>query len=83
MYYVDGKLLNENKSTYVNSLACVRVKGGENECFKINSGRRQGCIISLWRFIVYMDEVMNEVKMGMARMGDNGDDLLKLRRRGL
>ena len=33
-----GKLLNGIKSMYVNSLACVRVKGGERECFRINSG---------------------------------------------
>ena len=32
MYDVGGKLLNGIKSIYVNSLACVRVKGSENEC---------------------------------------------------
>ena len=42
------KLLNGTKSMYVNSLACVRVKGYENECFKIDSGVRQGCIMSPW-----------------------------------
>ena len=36
MYDVGGKLLNGIKSMYVNSLACVGVKGGE--CFRINSG---------------------------------------------
>ena len=34
MYGVGGKLLNGIKSIYINSLACVRVKGGESECFK-------------------------------------------------
>ena len=33
-----GKLLNRIKNMYVNSLACVRVKGGDSECFRINSG---------------------------------------------
>ena len=33
MYNVDGKLLNGIKSMYANSLACVRVKGVESECF--------------------------------------------------
>ena len=37
-----GKLLNGIKGIYFNSLACVRVKGGESECFKINGGVRQG-----------------------------------------
>ena len=35
-----GKLFNGIKSVYVNSLACVRVKGGESECYRINSGVR-------------------------------------------
>ena len=33
-----GKLLNGIKSIYVNSLVCVRVKGGWSECFRIDSG---------------------------------------------
>ena len=32
------KLLKCIKSMYVNNLACVRVKGGERECFRIDSG---------------------------------------------
>ena len=37
MYDMDSKLLNGIKSIYLNSLACVRLKGGESECFRINS----------------------------------------------
>ena len=54
---------------YVNSLACVRVKGGEIECFKIDSGVRQGCIMSPWLFNIFMDIEMKEVKIGMGRRG--------------
>ena len=39
----------------VNSLACVRVKGGEFECFRINSGKRKGFIMSSWLSNIYMD----------------------------
>ena len=60
-----GKLLNGIKSMYVHSLACIRVKGCESECFRIDSCMRQGCIMSLWLFNVYMDAVM-KVKMGMS-----------------
>ena len=67
-YDVNGKTLNGIKSMYVNSLAFVRIKGGESECFRINSGVRQGCIISPWFFNVYIDAVM-KVKMGMGRRG--------------
>ena len=41
MYDVGGKLLNGIKSMYVNILACVRVKGGESVCFRIDSCVRQ------------------------------------------
>ena len=46
MYYVGGKPLNGIKNIYVNSLTCVRVKGCKSECFRIDSGVRQVCIIS-------------------------------------
>ena len=51
---------NGMKSMYVNSLACVRVKGGESECFRVDSGVRQECIMSPWVFNVYMDVVGEE-----------------------
>ena len=62
-------ILNSIKGMFVNSLAYVRVKGGESEFFRINRGVRQGCIISLWLFNVYMDAVMKKVKVWMGRRG--------------
>ena len=44
-YDVSGKVLSEIKNMYVDSLVCVRVNGGESECFMIDNGGRQGCII--------------------------------------
>ena len=41
-----GKLLSGIKSMYVYSSACIRVKWGESEWFRIDSGVRQGCIMS-------------------------------------
>ena len=64
-----GKLLNGVKSMYVKGLPCVRVKGGNSECFRINSGVKQGFIMSDWLLSVYMDAVMKEVKMKMGRRG--------------
>ena len=69
MYDVGGKLLNGIKSIYVNNLVCVKVKGGDSECFRINSGVRLGCIVSPWIFNVYIDVVMKELKIGMGRRG--------------
>ena len=64
-----GKLLSEIKSIYVDSSAYVRVKGCESEQFRIDSGVRQGCIMSPWLFNIYMDGGMKEVKMEMGRRG--------------
>ena len=62
--------MGEIKSMYyVDSLICVRVKGGESERFRIYNRVRQGCIISPWLFNVYMDAAMKEVKMEMGRKG--------------
>ena len=55
------------KNIFVDSSACVRVKGDESEGFRIDSGVRPGCIMSPWLFNVYMDGVVKEVKMGMGR----------------
>ena len=54
---------------YVDSLPCVRVKGGESEWFRIDNGVKQGCIMSPWLFNAFMDTVVKEVKMVMGRRG--------------
>ena len=59
--------MSEINSIYVDSSSCVRLKGDESERCMIDSGVRQGCIMSPWLFNVYMDAVMKEVKMGMER----------------
>ena len=72
MYDVGGsKLLGGVKSRYVNSSACVIVKGGEDERFRRDSRVRQGSIMSLCLFNMYMDGVMKEVKIGMGKRGDS------------
>ena len=55
IYDVRVKLLSGIKSMYVDSSACVRVKEGESEQFRIDNGVRQGCIMSPWLFNIYMN----------------------------
>ena len=57
------------KSLHASSLPSIRVKGGESECFSVDIGVRQGCIMFPWIFNVYMDAVMKEVKMRKWRKG--------------
>ena len=68
-YDVDGKHLNGIKTMCVNSLDCVKVKRVESECFRIDSGMKQGCIMSPWLFSIHMDAVKKEVKVGIGRRG--------------
>ena len=64
MYDVWGKRLRGFKSMYVDSSACVTVKGNESEQFRIDSRARKWCIMSPWLFNIYMVAVM---KMGMEK----------------
>ena len=67
VYDVGDKLLNAIKSEYLNSLAYVRAKGCESECFRIDSSVRQVGIMSPWLFIVYMKAVRKELKWGLEK----------------
>ena len=69
-----GELFFGIKSMYVDSSACVRIKGGESEQFRIDSGVRQGYIMSTWLFNVYMDGVMKEGNE-LPRGWESGDCL--------
>ena len=68
IYDMKDKLFGGINSMYSDNLVCVRVKGGDSECFRINSGARQGWIMLPWLFNVYMDALM---KIGMGRRGES------------
>ena len=53
---IEGKFLSGTMSMYVNGLACVRGEGDVKECFKIESGVKQGCALSLQRVYGCSDE---------------------------
>ena len=52
MYDVGGELLAGINNMYVDSLACIRVKGTESKRFIIDSGVKQRCIMYPWLFNV-------------------------------
>ena len=66
--YIYNKLLTSIKSIYVNCLACVRIKGGESECFGIDSGVKQVYHVHLAFQYMYLDAVMKGVKMGIVEI---------------
>ena len=40
-----------------------------SECFQVNIGLRQGCVMSPWLFNVYMDGVVREVNVRVLGKG--------------
>ena len=65
IYNVGGKPLSGIKSMHINCLAYAKVKKGNSECFRIESGLKQGATCSPWFFNVYMNSGIKEVRVGM------------------
>ena len=57
---VGRKLLKAVQCFYIDSRACVRMGNDVSEWFPVNVGLRQGCVMSLWLFNVYMDGAVRE-----------------------
>ncbi len=60
---VGGQLLEGIRSFYENATASVRVNGELSESFNVEVGVRQGCLMSLWLFSIYMDGCVREMKV--------------------
>ena len=54
MFGVGGKLLKAVQSFYIDSTGGVRVGNDVSDCFLVNVGLRQGCVMSPWLFNVYI-----------------------------
>lgn len=61
-YGVNGQLINAIASLYEGSAACVRINGDLTPWFSIIKGVKQGCVMSPWLFILYMDKCMQVLK---------------------
>ena len=72
IYDIGDKLLSGIKSMYVDSIACGRVKVSDNECFKIDSGVRQRCIMSPLLYTVHMVAEMKKVNLKIERRRREG-----------
>ena len=49
--------------------ACVKVAGELSDCFAVGVGVRQGCVMSLWLFNIFMDGCMREMKAKVGKAG--------------
>ena len=66
---ISGRLLRRVKSLYVGSKACVRVGNKVSEWFPVRVGLRQGCVMLLWLFNLYIDGVVREVNARVLGRG--------------
>ena len=53
-----GELLRAVQSLYICSQAAVRTREGETDWFEVKCALRQGCVLSPWLFIIFMDNIM-------------------------
>ena len=60
-YGIQGGLMRAIQSMYLGSRASVCISGKMSGWFPITQGVRQGCVMSLWLFNVFMDG-MREAK---------------------
>ena len=56
------------KSLYKGHSACVQVGGGMSPWFDIQSGIKQGCVMSAWLFDLYMDCCLQGMKQNDRRV---------------
>ncbi len=64
--------MNGVKALYKDAKACIKVNGEHSESFGIQGGVRQGCVMSLWLFNLYMDGVIREIE---AKVDDVGVEM--------
>ena len=61
MYGVGGRLCRAVRPLYESCQVCVRVLGQNSECFGVEQGVRQGCVMSPWLFNLFMGNMVKEV----------------------
>lgn len=65
-YGVSSKLCRLLKSLYADNQAAVRVEGELTEWFRVESGLRQGCLLSPMLFNVFFDKVVKRAFEGLS-----------------
>ncbi|CAK1581002.1 unnamed protein product [Parnassius mnemosyne] len=61
-YGVDGRLLRAVQSLYCDCKACVRVGHDLSPMFSVQTRVKQGCVMSSWLFILYLDSCLQKLK---------------------
>ena len=65
-YKIRGKFLSALKSLYKNVSCSVDINQSLSEWFHVDSGVKQGCILSPTLFAMFIDDLMEEIKEAQA-----------------
>ena len=60
-YGIPIKIIRVLKNWYQGVCSCVQVDGEQSDWFPVESGLRQGCVISPTLFNMYIDHIMRRV----------------------
>jgi hypothetical protein len=69
-YGIHAKLVRLIKNLYDTTMACVRLEGEETEWFEIETGFKQGCILSPISFNMVLDYIMKRLEK-LHNLGEN------------
>ncbi len=67
--YGGRKLFEGIKSFYENASTSVWVNEELSESFNVEVSVRQGCVMSPWLFIIYVEGYVREMKVGVQGLG--------------
>ena len=68
-YGIPSKFINLFRNLYTDTSCCVKVESGYTEFFNIETGVRQGCILSPFLFLLAIDFVMSVSTRDLPNIG--------------
>ena len=75
---IDGKMFNALKSLYSNVKCTVRLNGVHSDWFKVQTGHKQGCILSHLLFNAFVNDLIQEIRRLHVGIPYTDDELISI-----
>ena len=76
---IDGKMFNALKSLYYSNVKCtVRLNGVHSDWFKVQTGLKQGCILSPLLFNDFVNDLIQEIRRLHVGIPYTDDELISI-----
>ena len=75
---IDGKMFNALKSLYSNVKCTVRLNGVHSDWFKVQTGLKQGCILSPLLFNAFVNDLIQEIRRLHVGIPYTDDELISI-----